>query len=197
MGSSKPLFALVGVGLILVLSLPFLLFAFVTTSAESHSAGTQISCLGFWHWLPCNAAFLAYRTNNTLTAVQRSRTACSTRHCSECAAHGRSGRGPIWLRLFLGSGERLLETAWCGVNSRWLCRRGNVENPSYEQVCSGRTGHSEVVRVVWSTTAIDFSDLLKLFWECHNPTQGDQQGNDRGSQYRSAIYTSTAHIKRS
>jgi peptide-methionine (S)-S-oxide reductase len=70
---------------------------------------------------------------------------------------------------------------------------GKVENPSYEQVCSGRTGHSEVVRVVWSTTAIDFSDLLKLFWECHNPTQGDQQGNDRGSQYRSAIYTSTAH----
>ena len=70
---------------------------------------------------------------------------------------------------------------------------GQVENPSYEQVCSGRTGHSEVVRVVWSTTAIDFSDLLKLFWECHDPTQGDRQGNDRGSQYRSAIYTTTEH----
>ena len=70
---------------------------------------------------------------------------------------------------------------------------GQVENPSYEQVCSGRTGHSEVVRVVWSTSAVDFSDLLKLFWECHDPTQGDRQGNDRGSQYRSAIFTTTDH----
>ena len=70
---------------------------------------------------------------------------------------------------------------------------GQVENPSYEQVCSGRTGHSEVVRVVLSTTAVDFSDLLKLFWECHDPTQGDRQGNDRGSQYRSAIFTTTDH----
>jgi peptide-methionine (S)-S-oxide reductase len=68
---------------------------------------------------------------------------------------------------------------------------GTVANPTYQEVCSGRTGHTEVVRVVWSTTAIDFSDLLKLFWECHDPTQGDGQGNDRGSQYRSAIYTTT------
>ena len=68
---------------------------------------------------------------------------------------------------------------------------GQVENPSYNEVCSGRTGHTEVVRVVWSAPAIDFSDLLKLFWECHDPTQGDRQGNDRGSQYRSAIYTTT------
>ena len=68
---------------------------------------------------------------------------------------------------------------------------GQVDNPSYNQVCSGRTGHTEVVRVVWSTPAIDFSDLLKLFWECHDPTQGDRQGNDTGSQYRSAIYTTT------
>lgn len=68
---------------------------------------------------------------------------------------------------------------------------GQVDQPSYNQVCSGRTGHTEVVRVVWSAPALDFSDLLKLFWECHDPTQGDRQGNDRGSQYRSAIYTST------
>jgi len=65
---------------------------------------------------------------------------------------------------------------------------GQVVNPSYEQVCGGRTGHAEVVRVVWSKDRIDFSDLLKLFWECHDPTQGNRQGNDRGSQYRSAIY---------
>jgi len=69
---------------------------------------------------------------------------------------------------------------------------GQLADPSYNQVCSGRTGHTEVVRVVWSTPAIDFSDLLKLFWECHDPTQGDRQGNDTGSQYRSAIYTTTA-----
>jgi peptide-methionine (S)-S-oxide reductase len=65
---------------------------------------------------------------------------------------------------------------------------GSIQQPSYDQVCSGRTGHSEVVRVVWDTALIDFSDLLKLFWECHDPTQGNRQGNDRGSQYRSVIY---------
>ena len=65
---------------------------------------------------------------------------------------------------------------------------GQLANPSYDQVCSGRTGHSEVVRVVWDEDQVDFSDLLKLFWECHDPTQGDRQGNDRGSQYRSVIY---------
>ena len=58
---------------------------------------------------------------------------------------------------------------------------GTADKPSYNQVCSGRSGHSEVVRVVWDTALVDFSDLLKLFWECHGPTQGDRQGNDRGS----------------
>ena len=66
---------------------------------------------------------------------------------------------------------------------------GHVPEPSYDDVCTGRTGHTEVVRVVWSSPAVDFSDLLKLFWECHDPTQGNRQGNDTGSQYRSAIYT--------
>jgi peptide-methionine (S)-S-oxide reductase len=68
---------------------------------------------------------------------------------------------------------------------------GNNPSPSYEAVCGGRTGHAEVVRVVWNLEKIDISDLLKLFWECHDPTQGDRQGNDRGSQYRSVIYTNT------
>ncbi len=66
---------------------------------------------------------------------------------------------------------------------------GNTENPSYRQVCTSQTGHTEVVRVVWNNNVIDQSDLLKLFWECHDPTQGNRQGNDSGSQYRSAIYT--------
>lgn len=71
---------------------------------------------------------------------------------------------------------------------------GQLANPSYDQVCSGRTGHSEVVRVVWDEAQVDFSDLLKLFWECHDPTQGDRQGNDRGSQYRSVIYVGSAPL---
>ena len=66
---------------------------------------------------------------------------------------------------------------------------GEKKNPNYREVCSGLTGHTEVVRVVWDTNKIDISDLLKLFWECHDPTQGNRQGNDCGSQYRSAIYT--------
>ena len=65
---------------------------------------------------------------------------------------------------------------------------GQTADPTYEQVCSGRTGHAEVVRVVWDGSRIHFSDLLKLFWECHDPTQGDRQGNDRGSQYRSCVF---------
>ncbi len=66
---------------------------------------------------------------------------------------------------------------------------GEKENPNYREVCSGLTGHVEVVRVVWNNNEIDLSDLLKLFWECHDPTQGNRQGNDNGSQYRSAIFT--------
>ena len=66
---------------------------------------------------------------------------------------------------------------------------GKSPNPSYKEVCSGQSGHAEVVRVVWDKSLINVSDLLKLFWECHDPTQGNRQGNDSGTQYRSAIYT--------
>jgi len=65
---------------------------------------------------------------------------------------------------------------------------GLTPNPTYQEVCSGQTGHNEVVQVVYDPAVISFEQLLVVFWESHNPTQGMQQGNDRGTQYRSGIY---------
>ncbi|AXT85808.1 peptide-methionine (S)-S-oxide reductase [Aeromicrobium sp. A1-2] len=68
---------------------------------------------------------------------------------------------------------------------------GVTPNPTYDEVCSGRTGHAEVVRVIFDPAKVTYADLLRVFWENHDPTQGMRQGNDRGTQYRSIILTTT------
>ena len=94
------------------------------------------------------------------------------------------GLGCFWgaERKFWELGEGIIATA-VGYAA------GDTPNPTYEEVCSGKTNHNEVVLVVFDPAKISYSQLLKTFWESHNPTQGMAQGNDMGTQYRSGIYT--------
>lgn len=92
------------------------------------------------------------------------------------------------LGCFWGAERRFWETV--GVYTTAAGYAGGVTpNPSYQEVCSGQTGHAEVVLVVYDPAFVTFDALLKVFWESHDPTQGMRQGNDIGTQYRSAIYT--------
>ncbi len=94
------------------------------------------------------------------------------------------------LGCFWGAERRFWETA--GVFSTAAgYMGGNIENPDYRSVCSGATGHAEVVLIIFDPQQVSYLDLLKIFWENHDPTQGDRQGNDVGSQYRSAIFTTS------
>jgi len=92
------------------------------------------------------------------------------------------------LGCFWGAERALWQTP--GVYSTSVgYQGGTTPNPTYEEVCGGRTGHTEAVRAVFDPATISYQQLLAVFWEGHNPTQGMRQGNDVGTQYRSAIYT--------
>jgi peptide-methionine (S)-S-oxide reductase len=95
------------------------------------------------------------------------------------------------LGCFWGAERRLWQQPGVWVTAAGYAG-GITPNPSYEEVCSGLTGHTEVVRVVFDPRQTSFATLLKVFWEAHDPTQGMRQGNDSGTQYRSAIYCSTS-----
>jgi peptide-methionine (S)-S-oxide reductase len=94
------------------------------------------------------------------------------------------------LGCFWGAERKFWQTP--GVYSTSVGYAGGfTPHPTYEEVCSGRTGHTEVVRVVYDPQKVSFETLLKVFWESHDPTQGMRQGNDVGTQYRSALYWTT------
>jgi len=131
------------------------------------------------------------------------------------ALPGRSEKMPVPERHFV-NGNRLcppfpegLETALFGLGCFWGAERrfwetpgvystavgyagGYTPNPTYQEVCTGMTGHNEVVRVVFDPARVSYEGLLRVFWEAHDPTQGMRQGNDIGTQYRSGIYTVSA-----
>ncbi|MEM8747527.1 MAG: peptide-methionine (S)-S-oxide reductase MsrA [Actinomycetota bacterium] len=95
------------------------------------------------------------------------------------------GMGCFW------GAERMFWTL-DGVYSTFVGYAGGyTPNPSYEEVCSGRTGHTEIVGIVYDPEVVSFERIMQVFWEGHDPTQGMRQGNDVGTQYRSAVYTTT------
>jgi peptide-methionine (S)-S-oxide reductase len=97
-------------------------------------------------------------------------------------------RAMFGLGCFWGAERRFWQTPGVHVTAVGYAG-GLTPNPTYDEVCSGMTGHNEVVLVVFDPARIDYADLLRVFWESHDPTQGMRQGNDVGTQYRSGIYT--------
>ena len=97
-------------------------------------------------------------------------------------------RAVFGLGCFWGAERRFWQTEGVYVTAAGYAG-GVTPNPTYEEVCSGNTGHTEVVLVVFDPAFVSYQQLLKVFWESHDPTQGMRQGNDIGTQYRSAVYT--------
>jgi peptide-methionine (S)-S-oxide reductase len=138
---------------------------------------------------------------------------------AETALKGRTERMPVPATHFV-NGHRLdgpwpegISLAMFGLGCFWGAEKkfwntpgvystavgyagGLTPNPTYHEVCSGQTGHNEVVRVAFDPKQVSYQTLLKVFWESHDPTQGMRQGNDAGTQYRSGIYTFSAEQKR-
>jgi peptide-methionine (S)-S-oxide reductase len=133
---------------------------------------------------------------------------------SEDALPGRAtampvhGTHEVLGHALVGPFPEQMETAVFGLGCFWGAERkfweldgvyttavgyagGYTPNPTYEEVCSGRTGHAEVVLVVFDPAVVSYDELLRVFWESHDPTQGMRQGNDAGTQYRSAIFTAS------
>ena len=131
---------------------------------------------------------------------------------ADSALPGRTDELPVPEQHFVngspmkGPFPETMQTAMFGLGCFWGAERcfweqqgvyvtaagysgGSTPNPSYEEVCSGMTGHNEVVLVVFDPSVVSYASLLQTFWESHNPTQGMRQGNDVGTQYRSGIYT--------
>ena len=118
---------------------------------------------------------------------------------SEHFVHGRPMRGPLapshgqavfGMGCFWGA-ERLFWNLPGAFTTAVGYSGGYTPNPTYSEVCSGLTGHAEVVRIVYDPQRLSYERLLQVFWESHDPTQGMRQGNDVGTQYRSTIYTRT------
>jgi len=137
----------------------------------------------------------------------------------ETALPGRTARMPVPAKHFVNGAPLAppfpggVELALFGMGCFWGAERkfwtmpgvvstsvgyagGLTPNPTYEEVCTGRTGHNEVVRVVFDPRKVGYDALLKTFWESHDPTQGMRQGNDVGTQYRSGIYVSSPEQRR-
>jgi len=149
--------------------------------------------------------FGLFKTNNLPNSLQslpgrNSEIPTAEKHF----VNGRPLKGPFpneCEHIILGMGcfwgvERLF---W-GLEGVWVTSvgyaAGMVPNPTYQEVCTGQTGHNEVVRVTFDPSIIAFSTLLKVFWENHDPTQGMRQGNDIGTQYRSGIYVLSPEQKK-